>query len=233
MIALTALSKGLKGVKYVVSNQNNGLQSAIEKRFQNVVWQRCQVHFMSNFLSKLSKQIRPETVKLLKQVFACEKEEQAKERARELSQYLREKKRDSIADWLEENLEETFCDKKDVLLEIDRTVPKGKNKEALAKIAFAGKFDDFDLRAAFGKLTYLAKDRQFTKSSSQGQKREFHVRSTCRFCLKTPNSKIDGTSAKHCVLTQQSLGDTFSFEKPTPALPRPAKARGIRALEAL
>ena len=102
------IERGLKGVKYVVSDQNKGLKSAIEKRFQNVAWQRCQVHFMRNFLSKLSKQIRPEAVKLLKQVFACEKKEEAKEKARELSQYLREKKRDSIVDWLEENLEETL-----------------------------------------------------------------------------------------------------------------------------
>ncbi|MEM7175337.1 MAG: hypothetical protein AAF443_05375 [Chlamydiota bacterium] len=43
-----------------------------------------------------------------------------------------------------------------------------------AKIAFEEKFDDFDLRTTFGKLTYPAKDRQFKKSGSQGQKREFH-----------------------------------------------------------
>lgn len=59
------------------------------------------------------------------------------------------------------------------------------------------------------------------------------VRSTGRFCLRTPNSKIDGVSAKHCVLAQQSLGYTFSFKKINPALPPLAKARGIRAVEVL
>ncbi|MEM7174958.1 MAG: HNH endonuclease [Chlamydiota bacterium] len=59
------------------------------------------------------------------------------------------------------------------------------------------------------------------------------VRSNGRFCLKTPNVKVDGISAKHCVLMQQSLGYTFSFKKSKPALPLPAKGRGIRALEVL
>lgn len=59
------------------------------------------------------------------------------------------------------------------------------------------------------------------------------VRTTGSFCLKTPSKKVDGISAKHCVLAQKSLGYTFSFKKNKPALPPPAKARGIRALEVL
>jgi len=59
------------------------------------------------------------------------------------------------------------------------------------------------------------------------------VRTTGSFCLKTPSKKVDGISAKHCVLAQKSLGYAFSFKKNKPALPPPAKARGIRALEVL
>lgn len=102
------IDRGLRGVTYVVSDQNKGLKAAIEKRFQGVVWQRCQVHFMRNFLSKLSKQIQPEAIRLLKKVFASEDKDQALEKAGELSKYLRKHKRDPIADWLEENLEETL-----------------------------------------------------------------------------------------------------------------------------
>jgi putative transposase len=100
--------RGLHGVRYVVSDQNKGLKSAIEKRFQGVVWQRCQVHFMRNFLSKLSKQIQPEAVRLLKSVFASETKEEALGKALELNEYLRGYKRDKVADWLEENIEETL-----------------------------------------------------------------------------------------------------------------------------
>lgn len=102
------IDRGLRGVTYVVSDQNKGLKAAIEKRFQGVVWQRCQVHFMRNFISKLSKQMQPEAIRLLKKVFASEDKDQAFEKACELSKYLRKHKRDSIADWLEENLEETL-----------------------------------------------------------------------------------------------------------------------------
>jgi transposase-like protein len=102
------IKRGLRGVKYVVTDQNQGLRTAIGKRFQGVVWQRCQVHFMRNFLSKLSKQIQPEAMKRLKKVFASEDKAQALEKASELSQYLRKQKKEQIADWLEENLEETL-----------------------------------------------------------------------------------------------------------------------------
>lgn len=102
------VERGLSGVRYVVSDQNKGLRAAIEKRFQGVVWQRCQVHFMRNFLAKLSKQIQPEAIKLLRKVFSAENKNRALEEANELGKYLRSHKREQIADWLEENLEETL-----------------------------------------------------------------------------------------------------------------------------
>jgi transposase-like protein len=36
--------RGLKGVELVVSDDHEGLKSAIERHFQGVSWQRCQVH---------------------------------------------------------------------------------------------------------------------------------------------------------------------------------------------
>ena len=49
-----------------------------------------------------------------------------------------------------------------------KLVAKAMTKEALAKIAFGEKFDDFDARSHFGKLTYPAKDRRFTKIGPRG-----------------------------------------------------------------
>jgi len=102
------IDRGLHGVGYVVSDQNKGLKSAIEKRFQGVTWQRCQVHFMRNFLFKLSKKMQTEGIRLLKRVFASENREEAKGRAAEVIQYLRAHKKDYVASWFEENYEETL-----------------------------------------------------------------------------------------------------------------------------
>ena len=43
--------RGLRGVRYVVSDDHQGMLRAIERHFQGVAWQRCQVHFVRNFLN--------------------------------------------------------------------------------------------------------------------------------------------------------------------------------------
>ena len=43
--------RGLRGVQYVVSDDHRGMVRAIERHFQGVVWQRCQVHFVRNLLN--------------------------------------------------------------------------------------------------------------------------------------------------------------------------------------
>ncbi len=48
----SALSRrGLRGVRYVVSDDHQGMLRAIERHFQGVAWQRCQVHFVRNILN--------------------------------------------------------------------------------------------------------------------------------------------------------------------------------------
>ena len=42
--------RGLKGVRLVVSDNHKGLRRAVERHFQGVSWQRCQVHFCRNLL---------------------------------------------------------------------------------------------------------------------------------------------------------------------------------------
>jgi transposase-like protein len=48
-------SRGLRGVQYVVSDSHHGLVNALKREFQGTGWQRCQVHFIRNFMSKFSR----------------------------------------------------------------------------------------------------------------------------------------------------------------------------------
>ena len=47
--------RGLTGVQLVVSDAHEGLKSAIEKHFQDCLWQRCVFHFKQNILSRVKK----------------------------------------------------------------------------------------------------------------------------------------------------------------------------------
>jgi Transposase, Mutator family len=42
--------RGLSGVELMVSDDHEGLRSAISRHFQGVAYQRCQVHYMRNLL---------------------------------------------------------------------------------------------------------------------------------------------------------------------------------------
>src|ERR1700745_4313696 len=46
--------RGLRGVRYVVSDDHQGMQRAIERHYQGALWQRCQVHFVRNILNHTS-----------------------------------------------------------------------------------------------------------------------------------------------------------------------------------
>lgn len=100
--------RGLKGVRYVVSDDNKGLRGAIAKHFQGVIWQRCQVHFMRNFIGKLSQAEKGEGVGLLKEVFAATTKEEAKNRLGKVGEFLKRRKKDNVWIWLEESVEETL-----------------------------------------------------------------------------------------------------------------------------
>ena len=100
--------RGLKGVKYIVSDDNKGLRGAIDKHFQGVMWQRCQVHYMRNFIGKLSQSEKGEGIELLKDVFAASTKEEAKTRLIKVEGFLKRRKKDHIWIWLEESIEETL-----------------------------------------------------------------------------------------------------------------------------
>jgi putative transposase len=70
--------RGLRGVRYVVSDDHAGMVRAIERHFQGAVWQRCQVHFVRNALSLCGRQQRPLVLRLMKVVTESATREAAK-----------------------------------------------------------------------------------------------------------------------------------------------------------
>ena len=60
--------RGLRGVRYVVSDNHRGMLKAVERHFQGVVWQRCQVHFVRNLLSHTTARDKPLALALLKSI---------------------------------------------------------------------------------------------------------------------------------------------------------------------
>jgi putative transposase len=100
--------RGLHGLNYVVADDNKGLKSALAKHFQGILVQRCQVHFMRNFMFKLSQITRAEGILLLQDVFAATTKEDALSRAEKLRAYLLSVNKEVVADWIEEHLEEAL-----------------------------------------------------------------------------------------------------------------------------
>lgn len=103
------IKRGLHGVEYTLSDENSGLKKAIKKNFQGAQWQRCQVHFMRNFMSKLAKGELSEGVALLQDLFAAPTKDAALERLKPLQEFLRKQKKEQIFEWLEENIEDTLA----------------------------------------------------------------------------------------------------------------------------
>lgn len=51
------IARGLSGVKYIVSDDHEGLKSALESVFPNVIWNRCHTHLARNAQSYVSRKI--------------------------------------------------------------------------------------------------------------------------------------------------------------------------------
>jgi transposase-like protein len=70
--------RGLAGVRYVVSDDHKGLRSAVERHFQGALWQRCQVHFIRNVLSRVPKKDRAEVLEVLRAIISSHSLEAAR-----------------------------------------------------------------------------------------------------------------------------------------------------------
>jgi len=77
-VFLELKQRGLRGVRYVVSDDHAGMVKAIGRHFQGAVWQRCQVHFVRNALRLCGVQQRPLVLRLMKTITESATREAAK-----------------------------------------------------------------------------------------------------------------------------------------------------------
>lgn len=63
-------SRGLDGVKPVISDAHSGLIAAIGATMSGTAWQRCRVHFMRNVLTQVPKQSQEMVASIIRTVFA-------------------------------------------------------------------------------------------------------------------------------------------------------------------
>ncbi|HEX5912288.1 MAG TPA: IS256 family transposase, partial [Rubrobacter sp.] len=99
-------SRGLKGVKLVVSDDHEGLKSAVCRHFQGASHQRCQVHYMRNLLGMVGASKRKELGAEMRAIFAAPNREQALQIASSVADRWRGKGNEKVACHLEEHIEE-------------------------------------------------------------------------------------------------------------------------------
>ncbi len=98
-------ARGLGGVELVVSDDHQGLKSAVERHFQGASWQRCQVHYARNLLGMVGHARRKELAEGLRGVFAAPSREVALRLTSELALRWRAS-HPRVAEHLEEHIEE-------------------------------------------------------------------------------------------------------------------------------
>ncbi len=99
--------RGLSGVKYVVSDHHQGLVNALKRHFQGALWQRSQVHFIRNFITKLGRKDSKKYLALLKDIFSAASREDAAARKDRLVEILASTK-PAVSGWIDENIESCF-----------------------------------------------------------------------------------------------------------------------------
>lgn len=93
--------RGLTGVRYVVSDEHQGLVSALRRFLPDAVHQRCQVHYLRNALAKVSGvQRQQQLMAALRDVWAAPTRATASQRLTSLAAAVR-KPLAALAEWLE------------------------------------------------------------------------------------------------------------------------------------
>jgi putative transposase len=98
--------RGLSGVQLVVSDDHEGLKSAIARHFQGASHQRCQVHYARNLLGMVNHARRKELASDLRAIFAAPDRKQALTIASSIAEKWRQKGNEKVAEHLEEHIEE-------------------------------------------------------------------------------------------------------------------------------
>jgi len=99
-------SRGLRGVELVVSDDHEGLKSAVSRHFQGASHQRCQVHYSRNLLGMVSFAKRKELASDLRAIFAAPERNQAMDVASSVAKKWQQKGNEKVACHLEEHVEE-------------------------------------------------------------------------------------------------------------------------------
>ncbi|MCA1728923.1 MAG: IS256 family transposase [Actinobacteria bacterium] len=99
-------ARGLKGVELVVSDDHEGLKAAVWRHFQGAAHQRCQVHYARNLLGMVGAARRKELGADLRAIFAAPDRRSALGLASSAAQKWRQKSYASVAEHLEEHVEE-------------------------------------------------------------------------------------------------------------------------------
>ena len=100
--------RGLSGVDFVVSDAHKGMLKAINRRFQGVVWQRCQVHLTRNVLGRTPRHLRGTVAGGLKRIFRAEEAAEAKVAFNDLVDRLAGKAERAL-EVLEEGLDDSLA----------------------------------------------------------------------------------------------------------------------------
>ena len=64
--------RGLRGVEVLVSDDHAGLVHAVQRHFQGVLWQRCQVHLQRNVLGRTPRHLRAQMATGLRRIFQAD-----------------------------------------------------------------------------------------------------------------------------------------------------------------
>jgi putative transposase len=92
----------------VVSDEHEGLKSAIARHFQGAAHQRCQVHYARNLIGMVSYADRKELAADLRGVFAAPDRRSALELASSVANKWRQKGHEKVACHVEEHIEDSL-----------------------------------------------------------------------------------------------------------------------------
>lgn len=134
--------RGLRGVEFAVSDAHGGLASALQRCFQGVVWQRCQVHFRRNVVDRASKKYHGTLQRALDRILGAPDPDEARAAFHHACEQL-EGKVDKALQILEAGLEDaiqvlTLPDKYQVRLRstnmLERLIQEARRREKVIRI---------------------------------------------------------------------------------------------------
>ena len=102
------VSRGLCGVRLVISDAHLGLREAIATVLGGAAWQRCRVHFMRNALSRVPRAAQSEVAATIRSIFAQPDKESAHRQLRFVADQLRPRHY-RVAELLEEAEEDLLA----------------------------------------------------------------------------------------------------------------------------